>query len=298
MFTKELGGLAAIACGSLGLVAWAAVQGSAPSKPPALHAATAHRHDASHGGRVEAVGNHHVEAKIEQGGRLRVFVLDEDPAVLMPIPAAELVAEAQPLDAPEFTPVRLRAKPQPGEPEGTASQFAGTLPKEIIGRPLTLALTVPLGGKRYRARFEPETHGRDPHDPFAALEHRAALSPAAGAADHGETPSMPAGAGGGSEAERALYLKPKGRYTAADIRANGPQFPSRKFQGIMATHDMNPKAGDPLCPITGTLANPKFAWTIGGQKYQFCCPPCIDEFVKQAREKPDTISPPTAYVKR
>jgi hypothetical protein len=169
MFTRDFGGLAAIVCGSLGMMFWAAVQGTGSSKQSALHAASAHSHTSMHGGRVEPVGNHHVEAKVEQGGRLRVFVLGEDPAVLMPIPAAELVAEAQPIDPPEFTPVRLRAKPQPGEPEGTASQFAGALPKELIGRPL--ALTMPIGGKRYRARFEPERHRRGPHDPFAAPDH-------------------------------------------------------------------------------------------------------------------------------
>lgn len=37
---------------------------------------------------------------------------------------------------------------------------------------------------------------------------------------------------------------------------------------------------------------------IGGRSYTFCCPPCVDEFVKQAKEKPGTIKPPDGYVQK
>ena len=46
-----------------------------------------------------------------------------------------------------------------------------------------------------------------------------------------------------------------------------------------------------------TKANPKFTWIINGQAYQFCCPPCVDEFVQLAKEKPDEIAPAASYVK-
>jgi TIGR03009 family protein len=35
---------------------------------------------------------------------------------------------------------------------------------------------------------------------------------------------------------------------------------------------------------------------IGGKTYEFCCPPCIDEFVILAKEDPDRLLPPEAYV--
>ena len=63
-----------------------------------------------------------------------------------------------------------------------------------------------------------------------------------------------------------------------------------------AEHDLKPKAGEKICPATLTKANPKFSWVIDGKTYEFCCPPCVDEFVALAKEKPDGINPqsPTA----
>jgi YHS domain-containing protein len=65
----------------------------------------------------------------------------------------------------------------------------------------------------------------------------------------------------------------------------------------MSMHNAHPKPGDRICPITDTVANPKFSWVVSGKKYLFCCPPCIEEFVKQAKEKPDSIKEPMAYRK-
>jgi YHS domain-containing protein len=98
--------------------------------------------------------------------------------------------------------------------------------------------------------------------------------------------------------ERALYLTPGGAYTREDIAANGGRTATEKFKGFRAQHDLHPKAGDLLCPITRTKANPQCAWVVGGKTYQFCCPPCVDEFVKQAKEKPETILPPEGYVQK
>ena len=98
------------------------------------------------------------------------------------------------------------------------------------------------------------------------------------------------------EAERALYLTPGGRYTSADIEANGPMLPSQRYRGFQARHDFNPQPGDTLCPISRTKANPTCTWIIGGQTYEFCCPPCIDELVRLAKEQPDQLQPPHAYV--
>ena len=97
-------------------------------------------------------------------------------------------------------------------------------------------------------------------------------------------------------AERALFLTPGGGYTAADIAANGGMTPEQKFQGMMANHHLNPKKGVYICPITRTQANEKFAWVVSGKKYLFCCPPCVTEFVKQAKLHPSSLKSPQTYI--
>jgi hypothetical protein len=97
--------------------------------------------------------------------------------------------------------------------------------------------------------------------------------------------------------EQALHLSPAGKYTMADIVANGRMVPSQKYRGFQARHDYDPAIGDRLCPVTRTKANASCTWSINGQVYEFCCPPCIDEFVKLAKQYPDRLLPPDAYVK-
>src|SRR5262249_43835625 len=96
---------------------------------------------------------------------------------------------------------------------------------------------------------------------------------------------------------RNLYLTPGGKYTAADVEANGRITASEKFKGLMAAHDSKPQPGDKVCPITQTKANPKFTWIVGGKPYEFCCPPCVDEFVQTAKDPPGATKPPPSYVK-
>ncbi len=123
--------------------------------------------------------------------------------------------------------------------------------------------------------------------------------PGAGHADSGPAgghDDMPAGVD--ADEERALYLTPGGLYTEADIKANGSMTASDKYKGKMAKHDMKPKAGDKICPITMTKANPKFTWIIGGKTYEFCCPPCIDEYVLLAKTSPKEVLDPNEYVKK
>ena len=97
---------------------------------------------------------------------------------------------------------------------------------------------------------------------------------------------------------RALYLVPGGLYTESDIKANGSITAYEKFKGAMSKHDAKPKPGDKVCPISMTKANPKFTWIIGGKAYEFCCPPCIDEFVATAKQSPGEIAEPSSYVKK
>jgi hypothetical protein len=113
---------------------------------------------------------------------------------------------------------------------------------------------------------------------------------------HGTAPQMPPQVEGIEG--RELHLAPRGKYTLADIEANGRTVPSQKYRGFQARHDFNPQMGDSVCPITRTKADPRCTWTVGGQTYSFCCPPCIDEFVKLAKEQPGQVRPPREYVKR
>lgn len=96
--------------------------------------------------------------------------------------------------------------------------------------------------------------------------------------------------------ERELYSSPAGLYTLADIEANGKLLPSEKFRGFRAQHDFQPQSGDRLCPITRTKAHRDCTWIVGGQRYEFCCPPCVAEFVRQAKELPELIRSPETYV--
>jgi hypothetical protein len=100
------------------------------------------------------------------------------------------------------------------------------------------------------------------------------------------------------EEERELYLTPGGRYTLADIEANGRAVPSRQYRGFRARHDFRPLPGDVLCPVTRTKANSACTWIVDGREYEFCCPPCIDEFVRLAKERPKDLEPPDTYIQR
>ena len=109
-------------------------------------------------------------------------------------------------------------------------------------------------------------------------------------------PTMPEKVTNASEKE--LYLEPGGLYSLEDIEANGKLTATQKYAGFVPEHNTNPKPGDPVCPITQTQANPQCSWIIGGHTYLFCCPPCIDEFLAKAKNSPNQIEMPAAYVQK
>lgn len=236
--------------------------------PPAGHG---HR-PAPHGGTLITLGDDefHVEAVIETGGIVWLYTLARDETRIIGVPAGDLSAHALPLGETGPYPMVLRPAPQPGDVGGRTSRFRGDLPPTCVGRPV--AVTVPnlrIDDRRYRATFE-----------FHETAHGA---------------EMPAKVGDAQE--RELYLVPCGKYSAADIAANGRQTASAKFRGCCAVHDVMPEPGDRICPVTRTKANPECSWIIGGQEYWFCCPPCVDEFVRLAKEQPGNVRDAADYVR-
>ena len=229
----------------------------------------------SHGGIIVSLGtdNYHAEAVFEKGGLLKLFTLGKDEAKIIDVQGQTLQAYVKEEGAAEAVEMMLNPAPRPGDKAGRTSQFIGKLPKELIGKQLVVTIPIILvDGERFRIGF---SSGQTKHDDV-----------------------MPAGVGGDDEKE--LYLKPGGIYTEADIKANGNMTASQKFKGFKARHDLKPKVGDKICPITLTKANPECTWIVAGKTYEFCCPPCVDEFVAQAKD-PQTakeIREPSHYVKK
>ncbi len=226
----------------------------------------------SHGGIIIPIGSdsYHAEAVIEKSGNFRLLMLGKDETRIQEVDLQPVKAYIKVVGDPDATAVELVAVPQDGDSPDKTSQFVGQLPEELRGR--LLDVTIPnlrIDGERFRVGFSTVT------------ERHAEEMPASHPDDE----------------ERALYLTAGGKYTDSDIKANGNVTASAKFKGIASSHNMFPKAGDRICPITMTKANADFTWIVGGKSYQFCCPPCVDEFVKLAKDSPEEIKDPAEYVK-
>ncbi|MBS1985659.1 MAG: hypothetical protein JST16_15985, partial [Bdellovibrionales bacterium] len=214
--------------------------------------------------------SYHAEAVIEKGGTFRLLTLGKDESRIQEVEEQPIKAFVKIVGQPDALPVELSAAPQDGDAPGQTSQFVGKLPEELRGQPLEVTIpNIRINGERFRVGFTTQT--------AAHQEEMPANLPAA--------------------EEQELYLTPGGKYTEADIEANGKVTASQKFKGVMSSHDMKPKSGDRICPVTLTKANPKFTWIIDGKPYEFCCPPCVDEFVKTAKQQPEEVKTPDSYVK-
>jgi YHS domain-containing protein len=227
----------------------------------------------AHGGIIVSLGrdSYHAEAVFEKGGVVRLYMLGKDEARIQEVDAQELTAYVKAAGATEAETVKFAPAPQQGDAKGKTSQFTAKLPQELQGQVVEVTINnIRVGDERFRIGFSNESVA------------------------HGEA-GMPAKKT--SDEEVKLYLTPGGKYTEADIKANGNMTASQKFKGLRAEHDLKPKSGDKICPVTLTKANPKFSWVVGGKTYEFCCPPCVDEFVAQAKETPEEVKPPESYVK-
>ena len=244
---------------------------AAPTKPDEAHG---HKPGA-HGGTLISLGadSYHAEAVFAKNGAVRLYTLGKDEARIQEIEVQELVGYVTVAGSTEgAVEMKFAAEPQKGDSAGKTSLFVGQLPEAIVGKTVRVTINnIRIGSERFRIAFSNENAAHDA-DP------------------------MPEGANG--EDAKALHLTPGGKYTAADIKANGNTSPAAKFKGIKSDHNAKPKPGDKTCPISMTLANPKFTWVVGGKTYEFCCVPCIDEFVQLAKTKPNEIKDPSEYVKK
>lgn len=228
----------------------------------------------AHGGIIVSLGrdSYHVEAIVTDKGDLQLYTLGNDESRVIDIESQDLTAYVKSPSGTESTSIAVKPQPQPGDGPGKASLFVGRFPETLIGQAVNVTIpNITIAGERFRLGFTTEStsHGME------------------------DMPTKVA-----SEDEKELYLTPGGLYTQSDIEANGNMTVSQKFVGFKAAHDLSPKPGDKICPVTLTKANPSCTWIIGGKSYEFCCPPCVDEFVKLAKTNPDDVKQPGDYVKK
>jgi len=215
--------------------------------------------------------SYHVEAVFEKGGLLRLYTLGKDETRVIDVEQQALRGFVKAVGESEAQPFTLEPERQEGDAQGRTSQFAGKLPEGFAGRDLEITVpSIVISGERFRLGFQ-----------STAAEH-----------DEGMPDKV------SDAAERELYLTPGGVYSVSDIAANGNVTATEKFKGKKSSHDMTPKPGDKICPVTMTKANPDFTWVVSGKTYEFCCPPCVDEFVRMAKESPEDINAPEEYVKQ
>lgn len=228
----------------------------------------------ANGGIIVPIGrdSYHAEAVFGQQGELQLYTLGKDEGRVQEIERQSLTAYVKPEGSAETVSFALDPDPQEGDATDKTSRFRGTLPQPLWGQRVEVTIpNIRIQGERFRLGF-----------PSISATHVGDAMP----------PTL------GDDESRKLFLTPGGKYTAADIVANGNQTGNQKFRGFVPTHDLKPKVGDKICPVTLTKANPKCTWIVDGKTYEFCCPPCVEEFVKLAKEQPGEIKAPEGYVKR
>lgn len=254
---------------ALSVALWGVTRFSAVTPAETANADHLHRPGA-HGGVLVSFANdnQHAEFLLEPTGRISVYTLERDETEVAEVDLQQITLTLRDAVGLSQT-LTLAANPTPGDATGKTSRFTGTTKQTTWQAPLHFTVdNLRINGKRYRwgGVWEPEEHA----------------------------PAMPNQIPA-SQAEQ-LYLTPGGLYTDEDIAANGKQTAAQAFVNFQAQHDFRPQAGDLICPITRTKANPACSWIIGGETYHFCCPPCIDEFVRLAKTDPDQIESPSGYV--
>lgn len=233
------------------------------------------------GGTITSLGNDsfHAEAILGKDGRLAIYLLGADETRLQPVDPQSLTAYLKQHKAGYSTAVLLQPAPLADDPPGTTTRFSAAIPAPLQVGPLYVAVPgLVVDGERYMVRFAINTE-----NPLNAPHLPATSQPT----------EMPKPVSQKQAQQR--YLTPGGLYTKHDIKANGMQTAAQKYLDFRPEHDPNPLPGDLICPITKTKANAECSWIIDGAAYNFCCPPCIDEFLELAKSEPDAIRRPAEY---
>jgi hypothetical protein len=252
------------------LAAGCASRPASSSKAGTAVAGDDHDHGAGpHGGTIIELGGgkYHAEFTVDHKKQEAVvYILGGNAKSPLPIKADTVMLS---IKDPSFQ-VELKARPQTGDPAGQSSCFAGT--HEKFGKEQEFAGTVSceIDGKPFAGDFAEKPHAGHKEGSGAATPPTAR--------------------------EVALFLTPGGIYSAADIEKNGKVAPSVKFQGMSWAHEDDVKPGDKVCPVTANKADPQCEWYVNGQKYEFCCPPCLEKFVNWAKTQPEKVKPPEVYV--
>ncbi|HUY90544.1 MAG TPA: hypothetical protein VMV10_17535 [Pirellulales bacterium] len=265
----------AVGCGSNSPPAAQPAASAAQAPPTVASGEEEHAHLlGAHGGIIVPIGrdSYHAEAVFEKGGLVRLHMLGRDEAKVEEVAWQTLTAYVKSAGETESTAIKFEPKPQADDAREMTSVFIAQLPPQFEGQPVEVTIpSIRIAKDRFRLGF------KSSDGPAHAEEMPDALA---------------------DEEARKLFLTPGGAYTESDIAANRRQTAAQKFRAFTPAHDLFPKPGDKLCPITLTKANAKCTWVVGGKTYEFCCPPCVEEFVKLAKNDPEKLQDPEKYVKR
>ena len=162
-------------CVAIGtLVAVAGCSGSKPestSGTPAATPSTEHRDDHSHAGHGAGPhdgtladwggGKYHVEFTVDHDKQqATVYILGDDEKTPVPIKAEEIQLS---ITDPAMQ-VTLKAMPQPGDPEGSASRFVGNHASLGVVQEYAGTITGVVDGTPYSGDFKEEPHGAHKHE--------------------------------------------------------------------------------------------------------------------------------------
>jgi hypothetical protein len=221
-----------------------------------------------HSGTVVALsgegGHYHAEGVVDNDGVLTLYTLAEDPGRPEQVEAQLLTARVRPEGAAEERTVELMPLPRLSDDEGKASRFATLLPEGLRQPKLSVSVAeITVAGTRFSLGLTVDGTG-------------------AHAGDDGEE----------------LFATPGGKYTEEDVQANGRRTAASKYAGFTTSHELRPRPGEKSCPVSRARASAACTWLVAGKTYEFCCPPCVAEFLHRAKEHPQSVKEPEDYVKK